>query len=448
MFAVSSPSPLGSCCPRSLATQVGSSACLLILSFWLTPVTAGAQGTPALVSVDSSGTRASAGSQGPSIGGDGTNIVFHSDATNLVPGDTNGRRDIFLRDTRTGTTSRVNLTSGGDQATGSSENAAISRGGRYVAFQSKASNLVPGDTNGSRDIFVHDTRTGVTSRVSVSSAGAQSNGHSYFVAMSDDGRYVAFDSVASNLVPDDTNGRRDIFVHDRETGQTTRASVSSEGLQGNSETLAFSLSGNGRYVAFESAASNLVPDDTNGRRDIFVHDLQTGITRRVNISSSGAQANNSSENPSLSYDRYVAFESHAWNLVDNDLNRVRDIFVHDLQTGITRRASVSSAGVEANQASAYASMSSDGRYVAFRSNASNLAPGATGGLGHIYVHDLWSGATSLVITDPVGRHSDSSQNFIPRLSGDGLHLAFESDTATLVPDDTNGVVDVFVIGAR
>jgi Tol biopolymer transport system component len=264
----------------------------------------------------------------PSISADGRYVAFHSDASNLVPGDTNGTWDIFVHDRLTGQTTRVSVASDGTQGNNGSGDPSISADGRYVAFTSEASNLVPGDTNGTWDIFVHDRVTGQTTRVSVASDGSEGYGSSFSSSISADGRYVAFSSWASNLVPGDTNGWADVFVHDRVTGQTTRVSVASDGTEGNHVSLLPSISADGRYVAFSSWASNLVPGDTNEVQDIFVHDRLTGQTSRVSVASGGTEGNGASEFPSISADgRYVAFYSAASNLVPGDTNGTWDIFV-------------------------------------------------------------------------------------------------------------------------
>jgi hypothetical protein len=198
-----------------------------------------------------------------------------------------------------------------------------------VAFESYAGNLVENDTNGTLDIFVHDRLTGITERVSVDSSGMQGNSTSQNASLSADGRYVAFESYAGNLIATDTNGAIDVFVHDRLTGITERASVDSSGMEGNSSSRNASLSADGRYVAFESYAGNLVATDTNGAIDVFVHDRLTGITERVSVDSSGMQGNSSSQNVSLSADgQYVGFVSYASNLVSADINGYADVFVH------------------------------------------------------------------------------------------------------------------------
>lgn len=402
--------------------------------------------SPMLVSITPLGVQANGNSYKPSVSFDGRYVAFESVATNLVANDTNLGSDIFVRDMVTHEIQRASVNSAGVQSKGSSYSASISGDGRYVVFQSSVSNLVLGDTNGKRDIFVRDLQGLATTRVSIDSLGIQSNGNSYRSAISFDGRYVAFESDATNLVTNDTNLKRDIFIHDRQTGVTERASINSDGTQGNTGTLAFSLSGDGRYVAFESAATNLVAGDTNGVRDIFVHDRNLGITTRATVSPDGVQSNGAgTENPSLDFGRYVSFESYATNLVLGDTNGIRDIFVRDLQTGAISRATVSSEGVQAADKSEYSSLNSDGRYVVFRSKASNLAEGVTLGLGYIYLRDFILNTTNLVISNPAGPLTDADTNFIPRISGDGRYVVFESTATTLINNDVNGFRDIFII---
>jgi Tol biopolymer transport system component len=208
---------------------------------------------------------------------------------------------------------------------------AISADGRFVAFQSGASNLVSGDANGKFDIFVHDRQTGKIKIISRNSAVKPGNDHSYEPAISADGRYVAFRSLASNLVPGDANGKADIFVHDRQTGRTSIISRNSNGKPSNGPSSLPANSAGGRYVAFESDASNLVPSDANGKADGFVHDRKTGKTSIISVNSDGIQANiGGCIVPAISNDgRYVAFESESDNLVPGDDNGMTDVFVHD-----------------------------------------------------------------------------------------------------------------------
>ncbi len=343
------------------------------------------------VSVDSSGNQGDdkSGDYGfLAISADGRYVAFGSEATNLVPGDSNGTWDVFVHDRQTGQTTRVSVDSAGGQANDQSTHCAISDDGRYVAFSSEATSLVPGDANGVVDVFLHDRQTGETARVSVDDAGNEGDGNSSRPALSGDGRYVAFESWASNLVAGDTNGATDIFVHDRQTGETARVSVDGAGNQASGACALADISADGRHVAFSSSASNLIPDDTNGRCDVFVHDRETGETTRVSVDSSGTQSNGLSEFPAISGDgRYVAFQSVASNLVPGDTNGDMDIFVHDGQTGSTTRMTVDSTGAQGNGRSTNAAISGDGRYVAFDSMASDLVPNDTNGRDDVFVHD-------------------------------------------------------------
>jgi hypothetical protein len=402
--------------------------------------------TTTLVSVDSAGAQGNGTSSATSISADGRYVAFDSSATNLVPGDTNGFWDIFVRDRQTGTTERVSVDSGGTQGNNDSHSSSISADGRYVAFQSNATNLVSGDTNGYADIFVHDLQTGVTTLVSVDSSGMQGDLWSDFASISADGRYVAFASNADNLVSGDTNGYfgDDVFVHDLQTGATTRVSVDSAGGQGNgaSGDYGVSISSDGRFVAFDSDANW----GANGQRHIFAHDRQSGQTTLVSMDSNGAPGNSASYTPSISGDgRYVAFFSYASNLVPGGtIYGISHIFVHDLQTSVTALVSMDSSGAQGNGNSLPGpSISRDGRFVAFSSNASNLVLGDTNGHADVLVHDLLSGANSLVSVGPSSAqgNSDSSSGAI---SSGGRYVAFNSSATNLVLGDTNGYSDVFV----
>ncbi|MFO1049929.1 MAG: hypothetical protein U1E52_18765 [Geminicoccaceae bacterium] len=315
---------------------------------------------------------------GGSLSADGRFVAFASLASNLVLNDGNGYADMFVRDRKTQTTRLVSVGRGGAQGNDESLGGVISANGRFIAFNSSASNLVPHDTNHWEDVFVRDLGRGTTERISVSSAGAQGNSISDIPAISADGRFVAFSSLASNLVPGDTNGVSDVFVRDRQTGKTRRVSVGQGGKQGNRFSNAPAISANGRYVVFTSSADNLVPGDTNGAGDVFVHDLRSGATRRVSRASGGRQGNASSFDGAISPDgRYVAFTSEASNLVPNDTNGEWDIFRRDRRTGITERVSVGTSGVQGNGRSDGPGISEDGRVVAFESLASNLVPSDT-----------------------------------------------------------------------
>ncbi len=273
-----------------------------LVALVLLPGASAGPGATARVSVAGNGAQADSHSLLPAIDGAGRIVAFYSDATNLVPGDTNNARDVFVRDRQAGTTARVSVDSAGTQANGQSFAPAVSRDGRMVAFHSDASNLVPGDANNASDVFVHDRQSRTTTRVSVATGGAEGNGSSSAPALSADGRFVTFVSDATNLVTGDTNFARDVFLHDRQTGATTRISVSTTGDQGNIHSLSSAISDDGRFVAFSSYAANLVAGDTNESADIFVRDRQDNSTSRVSVYSDGTEVEGDSLAPAISAD--------------------------------------------------------------------------------------------------------------------------------------------------
>jgi Tol biopolymer transport system component len=298
------------------------------------------------------------------------------------------RFDVLVYDLATGTSRRVNVGSGAAAPNGSSVDPAISADGSYVAFESTATNLVAGDTNNATDIFRTDGST--VRRVSVART-RQADGSSYGAAISGDGRYVAFSSDATNLVARDTNNVPDVFVRDLRYGTTNRLSVATDRRQADGPSLRLGMSADGRYVAFESAATNLVPGDTNLATDVFIRDLRDGTTNRVSLASDGTQGNDYSAGPALSADgRYLAFTSAATNLVAGDTNQCADVFVRDLHSGATYRVSLTADGSEANGFATAASISADGRFVSFTSGASNLVPDDTNGVEDGFRYDRWS----------------------------------------------------------
>ena len=421
------------------------------------PAAAAAPATTTRVSVSSAGGQADRDTYAAAISANGRYVALNSIARNLVAGDTNDASDVFVHNRASGQTTRISVSSGGAQGNGSSDSAAMSANGRYVVFASNASNLVAGDTNHATDVFLHDRASGVTTRVSISSGGRQANGPSAMPAISADGRYVAFQSFASNLVRRDTNGLTDVFVRDLATGRTTRVSLTSRGRQarctiGYCESTEPVLSAHGRYVAFQSSATNLVPHDTNRLGNVFVRDRRTGETTRVSVDSRGRQGggdrtNNGSNAPAISANgRYVVFHSADSNLVRGDTNRVFDIFVHDRRTHRTSRISVSTAGAQANAESlGPASISSDGRYVAFTSLASNLVAGDANEITDVFIRELATGRTTIASLGQRGNQGDdASSAYGIAFSANDRYLAFSSWAANLVAGDTNIVADAFV----
>ena len=277
------------------------------------------------------------------------------------------------------TMDRVSADSSGAPGNSFSDLSSISSDGRFIVFHSHSTNLVAGDNNGTPDVFFHDQQTGETRLVNASSSGAQGNGRSFETRISADGRFVSFYSTSTNLVTPPTSGTRDVYVRDMATGMTTLVSSSGAGGQGDDASDNPYISPDGRFVAFASLATNLVPGDTNGAKDVFVRDLFAATTARVSVDSFGMQSiGGTSEQPSISADgRFVAFISAATNLVAGDTNGTADAFVHDAMTGTTERVSVNSAGEGGNGSClvtllTYTAVSADGRFVAFSSRASNL----------------------------------------------------------------------------
>jgi Tol biopolymer transport system component len=340
------------------------------------------------VSVGTGGIQSSDDAYAPAVSGEGRYVAFVSRGKNLVPDD-NKYLDVYVRDVQAGSTARVSVTAGGGKSDGDSLSPAISADGRYVAFQSETTNLVSGDTNGATDIFVKDRQTGAISRVSVSSSAAQGNGSSWSPAISADGRYVAFCSGASNLVTGDTNDCWDVFIRDRQGGTTSRVSVSSAGAQADADSGGPALSGDGRFVAFASRAGNLATSASNVSQDVFLHDRTTGQTTAVSLGRNGLEGKGDSSGPRLSTDgRYVAFQSWADNLVVDDANGYWDVFVLDRQGGVLSRASRNSAGEPGDKDSEIPALSGDGRTVAFASRATNLVAGDTNAAADVFVHLL------------------------------------------------------------
>jgi len=354
-------------------------------------------GTTERVSVSTEGAQAYRTCSWPSIGAAGRFVTFLSESSTLVEGHVTAWRDVFLRDRLLGTTEVISLTSSGEPANYASHGyAPLSGDGRLVAFPSWASNLVPGDTNAKYDIFLRDRLAETTECVSVAASGLPANDDSALPSISADGRFVAFASSATDLVSRDTNGCSDVFVRDRQRGITDLVSVSTSGEQGNAKCGWSSISADGRFVAFYSFSTNLVPGDTNGEYDIFVRDRQLGTTERVNVSSTGEQSNGpweyygqTAEAPGISADgRCVVFPSHATTLITDDSNRLCDVFLRDRLAGTTERVSLTNSGEQSNGESTSASISADGRYVVFASRG-GLVPQDRNFKRDIYVRDRW-----------------------------------------------------------
>jgi Tol biopolymer transport system component len=412
-----------------------------------------AQTLVALVSVGLNG-QANEESESASVSADGRFVAFSSQASNLVMGDTGIDRDVFVRDRDSAQTIRVTLGHDGAEPDGPSLNPVISANGQYVAFQSSATNLDPNriDDNEASDIFVWDRATHAISLVSVSSAGALGDSGSQNPAISADGRYVAFESVAGNLVDDDTNDRGDVFVHDRQTGQTWRVSLSSAGDEALGDApspfLSFdaAISADGRYVAFASYAFNLVADDTNDVADIFLHDTVTGETLRISRGADGFETDGDSRGPHVAGPdaQFVVFESEATTICACDVNGQPDVYLLDRVSGATVAISVRSDGEAGNGSSGAPMLSEDGRYVVFESLADDLVDDDDNGVADIFVHDTWLGTTMMRSVDRQGIPGDDD-SLRPYLTPDGRFVVFESKATNLTDDlDLGHFSDIFI----
>jgi len=377
------------------------------------------------------------------VSADGRYVTFTSDATNLIAGDSNRAQDIFRKDLVTGDVIRVSTGTNGAQADVWSSDAHISADGRYVVFDSFSNILVPGDSNGANDVFRKDTSTGELVRVSTSSTGGQANGSSNRGDASSDGRFVVFESLATNLVAGDTNSQQDVFLKDLQTGGLVRVSVAADGAQANGVSFSAHVSDNGRYVTFCSLASNLVARDTNNDWDIFRKDLETGAVVRVNTAADGSQTGGTRDTVTISADgRYVVFSTNTNNLVANDTNNTYDVFCKDVETGAIVRVSTAADGMQGNSSSEEARISPDGRYVVFTSYASNLVAGDTNGTADIFLKDLQTGEVKLVSTATDGTRADGASSH-GSISADGRYVVFSSNATNLVAEDVNNAKDIF-----
>jgi hypothetical protein len=409
--------------------------------------------TPTLVSINRTGTNSgNSGSDGQVTSANGRFVAFESLASDLVANDSNGLWDVFVRDLQTSTTTLVSInsagTGGGNQVSGAP---VISADGRFVAFVSEASNLVtspptcPPD-NLCDEVFVRDLQLGTTTLVSVNRAGTDGgNANSGAPVISADGRFVAFVSYASDLVANDNINTftSNVFVRDLQTSTTTLGSVNSVGTDGgNGNSVldgirSLTISADGRVVAFDSLASDLVANDTNGTYDVFVRNLQTNTTTLVSLNSAGTDSGaGESDHLVMSADgRFVAFQTR-------DGLSGGDVFVRDRQTNTTTLVSINRAGTRTGS-SYYPVISADGRFVAFWSDAGDLVANDTNGTYDVFVRALQTNKTRLVSVNSAGTDSGNNESGAPVISADGRVVTFRSRADDLVATDTNGMMDVF-----
>ncbi len=406
-----------------------------------------------LVSVASGGgilPKSKGGSQEPAISYYGRYVAFSSFSDRVVPGDSNGVRDVFVHDRLEKRTIRVSIASDGTQGNGDSRRPSISGDGRLVVFQSSASNLVKGDTNGVDDIFIHDLRTGETRRISTSSTGAEGNGKSDYPVISSDGRFIAFRSAADNLVEGDLNGKQDIFLYERESGKVTLISVSSSGEQGNDFSGAPSISAHGRYIAFRSEATNLHPKGIGEDPDILVRNWKENKTELVSVNNNGESLHGEPLNPDISSDgRYVVYQSNHGNLYPGQYeNWKADIILYDRVKGESTIIPPEREKQRQDKLSANPSISGDGNLIVFQAERGKLRPSDKNGKVHdVFLYDRTTGET-IRISEAEGGKDANTWSTKPVISADGSTIVFQSKAGNLVAGDNNGSWDIFVFDRR
>ena len=378
--------------------------------------------TTSIVSINNNGDPGDLSSFVPSISSNGRFVTFRSAANNLVDGPSDNFSHIYVRDLHDNVTTRVSVASNGDAANHPSGSPSISADGGFVTFHSSANNLDSRATVlGTDQVYIHDRNNGETTLISLTHDGQQPNSQSRFPSISADGNYIAYDTAASNMLPGQVNQRRHVYIYNRGTNLTSRISINSNGEDGDTASRYASISGDGRFVAFESEATNLVIGDTNGKTDVFVRDTLTSQTFRVSVASNGSQGNENSEFPSISANgRFVTFESFSSNLVSGDTNFYKDIFVHDLESGTTKRISVSSNVDQGNQHSVTGRISADGRFVTFTSEASNLVSGDLNNSSDIFVHRYPIKPSAAYVGNPTVGTVPLTVNFTNQSQGDVL----------------------------
>jgi Tol biopolymer transport system component len=401
---------------------------------------------------------ASTGEGGPDPAGDarhaaisasGRFVAFDADTTTLGDDGNGATRDVFVRDLGAGRTVLVSRADGGPAGDGDSTDPALSADGAAVAFLSAATNLAGTDANGADDVYV--ARGGTIVRASVALDGGDPDGASFAPDLSADGRYVAFASAATNLVDGDNNDAVDVFVRDLEAGTTTLASrAGRRSASGTSQAPA--LSPDGRYVSFASDAPDLVARDTNGVVDVFLADLDRGRMTRVSVSNDEVQQNGAVAKPFVPVSdvsrggRYVVFDSDATNLVCPDRNRATDVFLRDVAGRTTRRISSTDARGQADNDSFWPTITPDGRRVGFESFAGNLSS-ADGPSENLFVYDRPLRRTTLVDVTASGglRDEERQRQLLQRiaLSADAHFAAFSSTARNLAPGNAAGTQDVF-----
>jgi Tol biopolymer transport system component len=401
------------------------------------------------VSTNAAGTQANGGSFLPSVSRDGRLVAFKSTGTNLHPADTNGFADVFVKDMSTGAVTLVSANMAGGSGNGDSDEPSLSADGRYVSFTSTASDLVPGDTNGVKDVFRRDLKKKRTDLISVANNGDQATGYAGGSSINGDGRFVAFGSPASNL-PDGIVGTHtwsQIYLRDMLAQRTILVSANASGGAGNSSSRHPSISEDGRYLGYTTAATDLIVPDANGSiSDIHLWDWRTGQTIRASDSNAGVQVDDESYFVAVSATgRYIAFTSAATNLGLPNPSGVWQVYLRDQVTGFTEAVSLDPNKQEGNGYSQWPSVSADGRYVAFESLASDLVALDANGEFDIFVRDRTASTTTRVSLSETGGDPDGRSVWAV-ISADGATVTFESrGTNVVMPDVTGRATDVYQV---
>lgn len=374
---------------------------------------------------------------------DGRWVIFHSTATNLV-GSPSALEDVYLWDRYTNAMQLISINAVGASGNGPSFARAVDPIGNLVLFESDASDLVPNDNNGATDAFLFTNTSNSIQRVSLDFAGNEIPGASAGFNVSDSGQFAVFSSAVNSIVPGDTNGFTDLFLRDLINGTVTLGTITWNGNFGNGNAVRGMISGDGQVFAFDSQATNMVPNDNNGFADVFTRTLPSGSPLLASTALGGGQTDGPSFFDDISSDgRWISFSSSATNIVLNDTNNVTDVFLYDRINQTTQRVSISSAGVAGNLPSFQSTVSDDGRYVSFVSPSTNLDALSIFPIASNYVHDTVTGATIRVSVTGLGAVG-SGLSLNGQLSRDGTHLAIESTSSSFIKNDNNGVADVFL----
>jgi len=379
----------------------------------------------------------------PHVSATGRYVVFSSDASNLVPGDTNGWHDVFVKDFGTGLTDRLSLGPNGAQGNDRSSEPRITSDGRWVVYSSRATTLSPFDQNHLSDVYVADRIAQTTTLVSTNHLGVVgADGASFRPSISDDGRYVAFASQATNLIPGgDANGFTDVYVKDTLTGATRLCSRNAQGQPANGHSRNPRISRSGQFVVFDSEADDLVANDGNGRRDVFVFDLTTDAVWRSSLGPNGAEPDGDCTALDIdAFGQHVLFESFASNLVAGQSGL--DVYVSDAIGSFVECVNVDSGGTIGNGASLSGALSGDGRFVAFTTRASDLFAGdGNGSLEDVAVRDRVALTTERASIALDGGSPNGACRW-PSISDDGRFVAYVSAAPNLLFGKTDLVDDV------